>query len=371
MSNKGWIWEQKNWPNFNYDADIFVPLETEFIKGAGVNIGIVSHLSHEQQSVAKVELLSGMAMDTSEIEGEVLDRDSVQASVRKQLGLEVEPRRSNPVDAGIAEMTVKVFETYQEPLTATSLGDWHSMVMRNRSGISEVGRYRTHSEPMLIVSGPDYNQKTHYEAPPSSRVQKEMALFLKWFEESAPGGSLFVGPIVRAGLAHIWFESIHPFEDGNGRIGRAIAEKALAQGVGSPTINSLSFVMLQQRKQYYAALAKVNKNLHIQDWIIWFADMTLAAQKHSRESVMFLIKKTQILDEISGRINTRQEKVVVRLFAVGPKGFVGGLSAANYRSITGASTASVTRDLADLVSKEILIRKGDRKSARYYLRLES
>ena len=162
--------------------------------------------------------------------------------------------------------------------------------LQGRRDVNIQGGYRTHSEPMPIVSGPDYDRKIHFEAPPSTQVNDEMDKFLHWFDDTSPTGSQPLGPLTRAAIAHVWFECIHPFEDGNGRIGRAIAEKAIAQSIGSPTISSLRHVMLERRKQYYAALAKINRSSQIQDWLTRTGERKLTRYYLNVASVLSVIK---------------------------------------------------------------------------------
>ena len=171
----------------------------------------------------------------------------------------------------------------------------------------------------------------------------------------------------RAGVAHLYFESIHPFEDGNGRIGRVISEKALAQCFGQPTLIALAATILTRRKAYYAALERANKENQVTSWLAWFAGIVLEAQTRTAASVEFLIDKTKLLDRLSGAINPRQEKALLRMLREGPEGFTGGLSAGKYMSITGASPATATRDLTDFVSKGALVRTGELRYARYDL----
>ncbi len=175
--------------------------------------------------------------------------------------------------------------------------------------------------------------------------------------------------ITRAGIAHIYFESIHPFEDGNGRIGRAIAEKAAAQAVGQPVLLALATATLAHQKRYYEALERANRRIDITEWLTWFAGIALDAQRRSIAQVEFVIAKAKLLDRLHGKINARQEKALLRIFQEGPEGFKGGLSAGNYMTITGASPATATRDLADLVERGALVRSGEVRHARYALRL--
>jgi Fic family protein len=175
--------------------------------------------------------------------------------------------------------------------------------------------------------------------------------------------------ITRAGIAHVYFESIHPFEDGNGRIGRAIAEKAIAESFPQPVLVSLATTILAHQKDYYRALERASQTMVITKWLVWFAQMALEAQQRSLAQVEFILAKAKLLDRLHGQINGRQEKALLRMFREGPEGFKGGLSAGNYSTITGAPSATTTRDLADLTEKGALVRTGERRHARYALNL--
>jgi Fic family protein len=246
---------------------------------------------------------------------------------------------------------------------------WHRMVASGRRDLIDIGRYRTGKEPMQVISGRIGAQKVHFEAPPSNRVPSEMKRFIAWFNQTVPQGALPLPAITKAGIAHLYFESIHPFEDGNGRIGRAIAEKAMAQSFGQPLLVALATTILAHQKGYYEALEKANKQIDVSAWLSWFADIALEAQRRTITQVEFLIAKTKLLDRLSSHINVRQQKALLRIFREGPNGFKGGMSAGNYSTITGASPATTTRDLADLTEKGALVRTGERKHARYALNL--
>jgi len=194
-----------------------------------------------------------------------------------------------------------------------------------------------------------------------------MSRFRDWFSRTSPSGSEPLPALTRAGIAHLYFESIHPFEDGNGRIGRAISEKALAQGLGRPTLTALAAVILARRRLYYEMLEASNKRNEISDWVAWFAGIALEAQARTRSQVQFLIDKTKLLDRLRGHLNERQTAVLLRVLREGPEGFTGGLSAGNYVSIGKTSPATARRDLADLVDKGALTRTGERRHARYHL----
>lgn len=362
-----WNWQKDDWPNFTWDASRLRKAEEQFLLGSGVFAGTVKHLNERDQEQLTIEAISTEAVTTSEIEGEVLDRDSVQSSIRRQLGLATDHRRVKPAEQGIAELMVSLYRSFSDPLSASLLSAWHTMLMNGRRDLKHVGSYRTDDEPMQVVSGSLYRPKVHFEAPPSARVPKEMAHFLKWFNRSAPTGDDPLPALTRAGVAHLYFESIHPFEDGNGRLGRAISEKALAQSVGRPTLTALAATILIRRKAYYEALEAANKGNNLTGWLGWFAGIALEAQHRTDAHVSFLLDKTKLLDRLRGRLNQRQEKAILRMLREGPEGFKGGLSAGKYTTITGASPATATRDLADLVEKNALVRVGERRYARYGL----
>ncbi|MDG2521310.1 Fic family protein [Caulobacter segnis] len=365
-----WNWQQPEWPTFTWDASALLRAETQFVAHAGVQIGVSKHLSAQHLSEIRVELISEEATDTSAIEGEALDRDSVQSSIRKHLGLTTDRRRASPAEAGIAEMTVELFEQANQPLTEEVLFRWHRWVMNGRSDLADVGRYRTHAEPMQIVSGYVHAPKVHFEAPPSASLEREMDLFWAWLEQTSPDSPGRLPPLARAGIAHLWFESIHPFEDGNGRIGRAISEKLLAQGLPTPVVTGMSSTLLRHRKAYYRELERAHRHLEITDWLLWFAAKALEAQQQTLVQIEFVLAKARLMESVRSSINERQEKVLLRLFAAGPEGFKGGLSAANYMSIAHTPPATTTRDLAALVETGALTRTGAGKSTRYHLPID-
>lgn len=364
-----WNWEEKDWPDFRWDARKLAKAEALFAEGAGIVIGASKHLNETERQGLSIEIMSHEAVDSSAIEGERLDRDSVQSSIRRHLGMATDHRRSNPAEVGIAEMMVDLYHNLSGPLDEKVLMNWHRLLMNGRTDIKDVGRYRTHDDPMQIVSGAIYEPKVHFEAPPSKQISHEMARFMGWLEQSGPGGSTPLPPVTRAGIAHLWFESIHPFEDGNGRVGRAIIEKILAQGLSAPIITGMSGILLKYRKAYYQALEDGSHGLEVTDWLLWFATKAVEAQKHTLAQVEFILNKSRLIDSLRGQLNPRQEKALLRLFAAGLDGFTGGLSAAKYMSITDAPPATATRDLNGLTDMGALVRTGERKSTRYHLNI--
>ncbi|MEK6628555.1 MAG: Fic family protein [Bdellovibrionota bacterium] len=364
-----WNWQRKDWPNFTFDAAALDNYEKEFFLKAGRFSGAFEHLNKKEQMHLTIELISDEAVKTSEIEGEILSRDSVQSSVRKQLGLQqsntgrARADKSSPQEQAIAEMMVNLFRTYDEPLSRKMLFNWHKMLMQNEK-LSDIGRYRTHADSMQVVSGYVHKRKVHFEAPPSHKVPLEMKNYIKWFCSNSQ-----LSILARAGIAHLYFVSIHPFEDGNGRIARALSVKALSGGLGQPSLIGLSQAIQSNRKKYYAALEQANKQNDVTDWLVYFSETILKAQELTEGLIKFVIAKTKLLDRVAILLNTRQQKVVLTLFKFGPSGFKTGLSAEKYISITKTSRATATRDLQELVDLGVLSKTGELKHTRYWLRL--
>jgi Fic family protein len=243
-----WNWQQPDWPNFSWNPLRLAKAEQHFLRGGGVLVGMVKHLGPEDRELLTVEAISTEAITTSEIEGEMLDRASVQSSIRRQLGLATDKRRVGAAEQGVAEMMVDLFRTFSAPLSGNMLFSWHRMLMHSRRDIKDIGRYRTENEPMQVVSGAIHAPEVHFEAPASVDVPGEIVRFIAWFNRTAPTASEALPAVTRAAIAHLFFVSIRPFEDGNGRIGRAIAEKALAQGLGQPSLTALAATILTRRK---------------------------------------------------------------------------------------------------------------------------
>ena len=366
-----WNWQQSDWPSFNWKKEALLAAEAQFLHQSGELVGMARHVEQEEKNLLFIDMITDEALKTSAIEGEYLDRDSVQASIRRNFGLDTDNRRVKPAESGIANMVTDLYKNFDKPLSHMTLFAWQEMILNGRSDLRDVGCYRTHAEPMQVVSGPIGKATIHFEAPPSNIVKKEMDAFIKWFIKTAPDGPEPLPALTRAGIAHLYFVSIHPFEDGNGRIGRALSEKSLSECLGKPTLIALSQTIEAERKLYYQALELNNKKTEITDWLIYFAQTVLQAQNYSLDIINFLIEKTKLYDRARGFLNERQDKVIARIFREGPSGFKGGLSAENYISITGTSRATATRDLQDLVEKNLLLKVGELKSTRYHLNINS
>jgi len=362
-----WIWKDKKWPTYQYSEDRVVAHNAELRQKSGIFTGSTKYLKDEDSKQLIVEFLSQEAMSSSDIEGEALHRDSVQSSIKKHLGLQVPRYKIQPKEYGIAEMMVNQHHTSQRPLSHEMMHLWNTMLLHDRRDV-EKGRYRNHPEPMQIVSGNYANDTIFYEAPPSDKVEVLMDDFVKWFNLNSKSNELSI--IAFAANTHLRFEQIHPYEDGNGRIGRALTEKAIALRLGAPFLSSLAKIIEKRKKEYYALLQYTNHTLKTDKWLLFFAECILESQDYSISLVDFVIQKYHFMDEYRNVLNPRQEKVVLRLFAEGIDGFQGGLSAANYKAIAKTSDATATRDLQDLLAKGVFRKTGVLKGTRYFLNLK-
>jgi len=369
-----YIWQRNGWPDLFFDLQNVQGELYRYAAEANALKGSVSQLGDEEQTEALIDLMVSEAVTTSAIEGEDLVRGDVRSSLRNRLGLNRTPDPvADPRADGIAALMISVRERFREPLTARRLFDWHRMVLTDggqRRPIP-VGRWR--DDAIQVVSGPIGREVVHFEAPSATDVPGEMARFLRWFNSSAPKvetGDL-PGP-VRAAIAHLHFECIHPFADGNGRIGRAISETALCQELGRPVLLSLSMVIEAKRDRYYQALATASRGgLDITDWVSYFVETILEAQLQARATVTFVLEKARFWRRFDSRVNQRQRRVLDRLFRAGPEGFDGGISAGKYVAMTGASKATASRDLANLLRAGALRRlPGGGRSTRYELALK-
>jgi Fic family protein len=358
-----WNWKLPDWPNFTYDPIAVLPLEKKFLQGVGGNFAVLQHLDDEKKKQFIVEILLSEGLNSSKIEGEILMRNSLQSSIRRHFGLSIDEKKIPLKERKIGELMCKIYDTYDQILTHEMLYEWHRLLMSDESNISDIGKYRTHEEPMQIISRAYDRPIVHFEAPPSKNVLKEMNQFIRWYNDSKNEESI----LAKASIVHLYFESIHPFEDGNGRIGRALVEKSLSQALGRPTLIAISQEINQKKKQYYDALGQCNNTLKAQNWINFFSEIILSSQEHSMNLINFLMIKSKMMNNLKGKINSRQEKVLIKMLDQGPKGFDGGLSAENYIAITKAPRATATRDLADLVEIGVFYKTGELRYTRYWI----
>lgn len=361
-----WNWQLANWPKFRYDPDLIAHKERRFLFELGKSCAFLKSLEQKDYHQFAVEILSSEGIESSKIEGELLDRGSLQSSIQRHFGLKGKKKSRVDKESGMAHLLCNVYDSFDAPLTHEMLWQWHAHLFSDSVHL-ESGYYRTHSEPMQIVSHRYDTQRVFFEAPPSSQLLDEMTTYIDWFNTQRVSEPI----LGRAAFAHVYFESIHPFEDGNGRIGRILIEKVLSQGIGRPVLMAVSKVLESRKKEYYAALEKCNRTLVIDHWVDFFSDVVLQAQEESKVFLQFLLDKTKILSSLEGKMNARQEKVLLRMFAEGPSGFKGGLSAENYIAITKASRATTTRDLMDLVREGVLVKTGELRHTRYWLNIRS
>lgn len=363
-------WQQKDWPNFTYRLDEVEDTLFAFAERAGRVSGILTALPDNIKMETVLDIMLTEAIKTSEIEGEYLSRIDVLSSIRKNLGLINQNENIKDKKAeGIGMLMIDVRRTFKEPLTREKLFDWHKLIMADSKN-TKIGFWRTHKELMQVISGAAGKEKVHFEAPPSTKIAKEMDQFIKWFNDTPSRGQIEIKKApLRSAIAHLYFESIHPFEDGNGRIGRAIAEKALSQGLGRPILLSLSRTIENNKKEYYTVLEKASQTNEITAWITYFTDTILKAQIETEVQINFTLGKVKFFDRFKDKLNERQLKVIKRIFDEGPKGFEGGMNARKYMQITKTSKATATRDLQDLTDKNVFIASGGGRSVSYRLNL--
>jgi Fic family protein len=362
-------WQQKDWPNFTYNKEVLKGIS--FDLNAGKLTGIVTSLNYSLKEEALVELLITEAAKTSEIEGEIMSRVDVMSSIKKNLGIHEKHAKQlkDQRAIGIAEMVVANRNTFGKPLSKKMLFEWHTMVMKGTPNVNS-GSWRKGKAPMQIVSGTFGREKVYFEAPPSSGVPEEMKSFITWFNQTKPGKVKgILHPVIKAAIAHLYFESIHPFEDGNGRIGRLLAEKALSQFVGHPIILGLSAAIEKNKKNYYSALKKAQRSNDITNWIKYFEKTIKEAQQIAENIVNHSIAKMHFYDRFESDLNMRQQKVVNKMFEAGPDGFEGGMSAKKYQRIARISKPTATRDLQHLSRIGAFKAKAGGRSTHYELNI--
>ncbi len=365
-------WQQKDWPHFTFDLANAEDLLFAFAEETGHISGMLKAAPENVKMETLINTMVAEAIKTSEIEGEYLSRQDVVSSIRNNLGINHSPELIKDKKAqGLARLMIDVRDTYADLLTEKKLFDWHEMLLKENQGIN-AGAWRKDAAPMQVVSGSIGKEKIHFEAPPSDRVPQEMESFIRWFNDTAPGGPAEIKKApLRSAIAHLYFESIHPFEDGNGRIGRVLAEKALSQTLGRPVMLSLSRKIEADRKSYYQALETAQRSNQISDWVGYFVRTIFEAQIETKDILTFTLKKTLFYDRFKTRLNDRQSKVIEKMLEAGPAGFEGGMSAKKYISITKTSKPTATRDLQTLAELGALTTEGGGRSTKYVLNLET
>ncbi len=358
-------WQQNDWLDFSYIPATVDPHLVSFSQKTAYLNGLLKSLPKETEIEAMINTMILEAIKTSEIEGEYMSREEVVSSIKKNLGVHptVTPIKDQRA-IGVANLMVKVRETISNPLSQQMLFSWHQLLLGWEKQIN-AGKWRRGKEPMQIVSGSIGKEKVHFEAPPSEKVPFEMKQFIRWFNQTKS-----LHPCIRSSIAHLYFESIHPFEDGNGRIGRAIAEKALMQETGKPLFYSISATIEENKKEYYQHLKTAQRSNEITGWIIYFVTILIRSHEQAIKQIEFVIDKNKFLNAHLSLLNKRQNKAILRMLDQGTEGFEGGINARKYMSITKTSKATATRDLQDLLKKNVIrTLEGGGRSTSYELNL--
>ena len=374
MSTKArpWLWQLPDWPRFTFDVTRAATALAHAHERQGRIYGMAHAIGVSGLEDAVREVWTQEALSTAAIEGETLDLQVVRSSVLRRLGVDDGGPLQRHVE-GLVDVLQDATRGHDKPLNLDRLCGWQSALFDGTAAHRRiaVGRLRDHAESMEIVSGPIGREVVHYIAPPSAKVPAGIKAFLKWFAATTPrpGKPPDMDSIARAAIAHLWFETIHPFEDGNGRVGRAIADMVLAQGDRSPVrLYSLSRQILAERSGYYDALAAAqHSTMDATGFVIWFAGAFGRACETSAGVILNSVQKSQFWTAHANQhINERQRRLLQRLLADGDGGFLGGLNVDKYLKIVKVSKATATRDLSKLVGQNMLHTSGQGKAVRYW-----
>lgn len=362
-----WIHEKKDWPNFIWDDETLSSSLAEARHQQGRLLGKMEVLGFPIRQEASLNILTADVVTSAAIEGERLDTDEVRSSIARRLGIPLLEDKPVGRDVeGIVEMMLDATQNFEQPLTSERLFDWHAALFpTGRSGMHRitVAAWRpAEAGPMQVVSGPIGHEKVHYEAPEASRLDAEMTKFLSWFESD-----LNLDPVLKAGIAHLWFVTIHPFEDGNGRIARAIADMALARADGtSNRFYSMSRQLEKERKEYYAQLERQQKgSLDITSWLSWFLSCFSHAVDNAEETLSSVLFKAALWSRINqAPVNERQRLVINRML----DNFKGHMTTSKYAKLAKCSPDTALRDIREFVARHILIQNpGGGRSTSYRL----
>ncbi len=348
-----YIHERAGWPGFRWDQERISARLVDVRHRQGRLIGRMEGLGFQLRAEAVLDSLTEEVLKSSEIEGETLDRNQVRSSIARRLGLDIGGLTLADRDVeGVVEMMLDATQNYAEPLTARRLFDWHAALFpTGRSGMSKirVGAWRNDTKgPMQVVSGPIGKERVHYEAPAADRVREEMKKFLEWFEKDNSNDL-----VLKAGVAHLWLVTIHPFDDGNGRIARAIADMVLARSERSPQrFYSMSAQIRQERKEYYEILEATQKGeLDITRWLEWFFECLGRAFDRAETILATVLDKARFWERfVEVEFKTRQREIVNRLL----NGFEGKLTSSKWAKLAKCSQDTALRDIVDLVGRGIL-----------------
>lgn len=346
-----WIWEKENWTDFQYNASSLMGYDTKFeFNGKNMLSGIVRCDKKDQSDFLgrfEIEITGNEAFFTSEIEGEHYNQESLRADLSYHFS-RLANVKGEDEKIGVTKMMADLFATFDEPLSHGMLHRWNASIVKGGGNtflgqVKTAGAYREEEE--IITSYKKGREVVDYEALPYKDVPKAMDEFVEWFNDTGPNGSKPLPPLIRAGLAHLYFVTIHPYEDGNGRISRALAEKALSQYWGKPTLISLSHAISNDKKRYYDALESATSAKFsggTQEWLEYFCEMAVEAQKITREKLLQSLVRKEIEDKHDSALNETQKKVVKKMVDAisNSDGFVGGLTAKKYKALAGKACRS-------------------------------
>ena len=363
-----WIHEYKNWPNFTWDAEKLASKLADIRYHQGRLLGRMEGLGFELKQEASLRTLTNEVVKSSAIEGKILNPEEVRSSLALRLGMDVAGLIPVSRDVeGIVDIMLDATQRFSKPLTKDRLLDWHaSLFPTGRSGMHRitVGGWRTiDAGPMQVISGPIGREKVHFEAPSADKLEKEMATFLTWFEKHTD-----IDPVLKAGIAHLWFVTIHPFEDGNGRIARAIVDMALARADRIPDrFYSLSTQVESERKNYYDQLEKQQRSTpEITSWLEWFLDCLGRALSSAENTLSNVLFKAKLWNWINQNPVNERQRLIINLML--EDNFEGYMNTSKYAKLAKCSNDTALRDIQDLKRREIFIRNpGSGRSTSYRL----
>ncbi|GHT39105.1 cell division protein Fic [Bacteroidia bacterium] len=361
-------WQFEKWAKFVYNEDVINNNALKFAELSGEIFGVFKTFNSAKQQNEILDIMISEAIKTSAIEGEMLSREDVRSSFLKKLGLtttikNIKDRRAE----NVVLLMLDVRNNFQTKLSEKLIKQWHAMLFSNAKYIN-AGVYRSHEEPMQIISGAMGKEKVHFEAPPSKQVPQEMKNFVQWYNSFKTKENI-QKIIIKTAITHLYFESIHPFEDGNGRVGRALIEKCLSESLGRQIIMSISQIIEKNKNRYYDELKKVQSTLEIDSWLLYFSELLIEAQQNAIDILAFSIKKTHFFDQFKAQLNGRQTKVINKMLDAGKDGFEGGMTAKKYISIAKTTKATATRDLQELAELNILTQNLAGRSTNYILNI--
>jgi Fic family protein len=370
-----WIWQQPDWPDFKWQVERLTPLLRECVQAQGQLMGMASSVGGSQSVQNELDALLQNIVTSSAIEGEQLNVGSVRSSLARRLGLEVvDGDHVSQRSEGLAQLMLDATRHFAQPLTLARLLEWHRLLFPDQdtdlaARPIRVGELRG-DEPMQVVSGRLDRPTVHFEAPSRLGLEHQLDTFLTWFTDSHSQEGL--DPLLRAGIAHFWFVTLHPFDDGNGRLTRTITDLALAQGEAQAIrFYAMSASILEDRTGYYRVLETSQKaTADITEWLEWFLKTLLRSLQQAMARIESVLGKTRFWQaHRESGLAVEQTKVINRLLDGGERGFEQGISAAQYQAVAKVSKATATRHLAELLEKGCLQRlPGGGRSTRYQIR---